>query len=247
MVPTLEEPPATAERRRFRIPVIWRRAGLAIATLLVCEVGARIVLPGLNGQALRDFLQTGSSTWLLRLYDWFLGGALSRGTALGIGIMPYLSARIYLRLARVISPRIAVLRDTDRGRDTLTRWTRWLTGGLALVQSYGFARFAEQIPDVVAHPGAAFLAKTMAVLTSGALGVMFLSERLTKPADDDSPVAHDAPSSSETKLDRSREVARLEQSMSAERLLSAGEAPLEELLRPKRDRVRVPRDAEEAR
>jgi preprotein translocase subunit SecY len=230
-----------ADRFR-RIPAVWRRAGLAVATLLVCEIGARIVAPGLNGQALRDFLQSGSSTWLLRLYDWFVGGALSRGTVLAIGIMPYLSARIYMRLARVISPHIAALRDSERGRATLTRWTRWLTGGLALAQSYGFARFAEHIPGVVAHPGAGFFAKTMIVLTSGTLGVMFLSERLTKPADDDSPVPQDESSSAETEVDQSPEAASLEQPPSPERLLPPGEAPLGELYRQRRDRVRVPRE-----
>ena len=242
MAATLGEAPVTIADRFRRIPAIWRKAGLAVVTLLVCEIGARIVAPGLNGQALRDFLQSGSSTWLLRLYDWLVGGALSHGTVLGIGILPYFSARIYLRLARVISPRIAALRDNESGRATLTRWTRWLTGGLALVQSYGFVRFAEHVPGVVAHPGAGFLAKTMIVLTSGTLGVMFLSERLTKPADDDSLVSQDESSSAETDVDQSPEAASLEQPPSPERLLPPSEAPLGELYRSHRERSCSPRD-----
>lgn len=121
MVPTLGEPPVSITDRFRRFPAIWRKAGLAVAALLVCEVGARIVAPGLNGQVLRDFLQAGSSTWMLRLYDWFVGGALSHGAVLAIGILPYLSARIYMGLARVISPRIDALRDSASGRATLTR------------------------------------------------------------------------------------------------------------------------------
>jgi preprotein translocase subunit SecY len=61
--------------------------------LVVCEIGARIVAPGLDSQALRDFLHRGSGTWLLRANDWLVSGALSRGAVLGIGIMPYAAER----------------------------------------------------------------------------------------------------------------------------------------------------------
>jgi preprotein translocase subunit SecY len=91
---------STASPTKRRLPELVRKAGLAVAMLVVCEIGAHIVAPGLNGQALREFLHQGSGTWLLRAYDWLVGGALSRGAVLGIGIMPYISARIIMRLAR---------------------------------------------------------------------------------------------------------------------------------------------------
>jgi hypothetical protein len=160
-----------------RIPEPLRKAALAAAIVVVCEIGARVVAPGLDGQALRDFLQTGSSPWALRVYDWLVGGALFRGGVLAIGIMPYLSARLMMRVARGAWPGLAVRRSD--------RVTRWLAGGLALVQSYGFAKFAQAVPGVVANPGFGFLAKTMAVLTSGTIGVMLLSEAVLKSRDDD--------------------------------------------------------------
>src|SRR5262245_53790676 len=184
----MADPPKS--RRRF-LPEPLRKVALAVALLAVCEVGARIVAPGLNGQALRDFLQAGASTWLLRLYDWFVGGALSRGGVLAIGIMPYLSARIMMRLARVVRPQLESWSQTDSGIAKCTRLTRWLTGGLALVQSFAFAKFVQGIPGVVAHPGVGFLAKTIAVLTCGTIGVMLLSEALVKSRDDDALVTHD--------------------------------------------------------
>jgi len=182
-------PHLTKPRGRF-LPEPLRKVAVAVAILVVCELGARVVAPGLDGQALRDFLQAGSSTWLLRLYDWFVGGALSRGTVLAIGIMPYLSARIMIRLARVTWPRLEAWCQTDSGIAKRSRLTRWVTGGLALVQSYGFAKFVQNVPGVVADPGVAFLAKTMAALTAGAIGVMLLSEALMKPRDHDEVVTH---------------------------------------------------------
>jgi hypothetical protein len=127
----------------------------------------------------------------------------------------------------------------------LTRSTRWLTGGLALIQSYGFARFVEHMPGVVAQPGFGFLAQTMAVLTSGAIGVMLLSEQLTRsprddaPATDDSPPADDVPATA----DHSMDVQALDQTTdSTSRLLPPGQRPDLEWYRARRDRAAVRRD-----
>jgi hypothetical protein len=95
--------------------------------------------------------------------------------------MPYLSAKIMLRLAEAGVPGIAKAVRAEGGRTRLTRWTRRLTFGLAVVQSYGFARFVETIPGVVLHPGPVFIAQTMAALTAGAMCVAWLSEDLLAP------------------------------------------------------------------
>jgi SecY len=234
-----------------RIPEFWRKTGLALATLLVCEVGARIVAPGLNPQALRDLLQAGSASWLLRLYDWVVGGALSRGAVLGLGIAPYVSARIFMRLSRVVTPRLAALWEAETGRAKLARATRWLAGGLALVQSYGFARFVEGIPGAVAHPGFGFLARTMAVLTSGAIGVMLLSEQLTRsPRDDllrdDATATHEDATADEPRSDQPADVPSLEPATGDTPLLSSGQRPEVEWHRPKREGAPVRRESKNA-
>ena len=225
---------ATADTPR-RIPEFWRKTGLALATLVVCEIGARIVAPGLNAQVLRDFLRGESGGWLLRVYDWVVGGALSRGAVLAIGIMPYVSARIFMRLARTFTRSNADVPSdaAERQRRTITRW---LTGGLALVQSYGFAQFVQGIPGAVSNPGFAFLAKTVAVLTAGSIGAMLLSERLTRPRADDDSVVDDAPT---VPTDDQ------EPRGAGDRLLSAGQLP-EEWYRPHPDPETVRREPNDA-
>jgi preprotein translocase subunit SecY len=164
---------------------LWRKVALALGGLLVLEGGARIAAPDLNGQALGDYLHNGGGTWLLTLYDRLGGGGLSRGGVLALGIMPYLSARIMVRLARVVSPAMEEMSGTSEGQRRLTRWTRVLTVGLAVVQSYGFARFVEGIPGAVTHPGMGFITQTMLVLTTGSIVAMALSERITRPDDEE--------------------------------------------------------------
>lgn len=159
---------------------------MALGGLAVLEVGARTVLPDLNGQALSNYLHSGGGTWLLALYDRLGGGGLSRGGVLALGIMPYLSARIMMRLARVVVPAIDEMSHDVEGRTRLRNWTRVLTIGLSLVQSYGFARFVQSVPGV-ANPGIGFIVQTVAVLTVGAIAAMALSEQISRIDNGDDP------------------------------------------------------------
>ena len=171
----------------MRAERLWRKIALAVGGLLVLEVGARTVMPTLNGQALANYFHNGGGSWLLTLYDRLGGGGLSRGGVFTLGIMPYLSARIMMRLARVAAPTIDEMSDSVEGRTRLRRWTRVLTVGLSLVQSYGFARFVQAVPGV-ANPGIGFVVQTMALLTTGAIVAMVLSEQIARTDDDDEPL-----------------------------------------------------------
>ena len=159
------------------LPETARAVIIGAAAFVLGEVGTRISAPHINGRVLGELLQRTSPGGLLGLYDRLVGGALSRGAVLALGIMPYLSARIFMRIAREVSPAVGALHRDAAGRKQLTRATRWLTLGLSLVQSYGFAKFALSVPGAVTNPGAGFIAETMLVLTTGAVIVMTLSEQ----------------------------------------------------------------------
>jgi preprotein translocase subunit SecY len=160
-------------RRWFSEHGIVRKVGAVLA----CMIGARMVTPGIDQQVIADFFRSGGASPLLRVYDWLVGGAIGRGAVLALGLLPYVTARIYLRLAAVVSPRFAdpVRRKTQ---------TRWLTFGFSVVQSYGFARFVENLPGAVAQPGPQFIATTMLVMTASAMTAMWLFEP-PRDADDD--------------------------------------------------------------
>ncbi len=119
---------------------------------------------------LGDYVQGMTEPGLLRFYDMLTVGAMSRGSVFALGILPYVSARIYVRLAQ---------RFWNPERRVLTRVTRGLTVGLALVQSYGYALFTQSVPGVVAQPGAGYLLQTTAVLTAASVFAMWLCENVT--------------------------------------------------------------------
>ena len=148
--------------------------------LLVYRIGAHIAAPGVNVQALADFINNSAAKGFFGLYD-TLGGGLTRATIFALGIMPYISASIIFQLMGGLIPQVQKLQRDEDGRKKITQWTRYATIGIALAQSYTFALFVErQIPGAVASPGPGFLATMVLVLTTGAIFVMWLGEQITE-------------------------------------------------------------------
>jgi preprotein translocase subunit SecY len=113
------------------------------------------------------------------MYDMFVGGGLSRATVLALGIMPYISASIMFQLAGAVFPMIDKLQKEEEGRKKITQWTRYSTVVLAMFQAYGFAIFAEG-QGAVPSPGLGFRMVTVLTLTTGAVFIMWLGERITE-------------------------------------------------------------------
>jgi len=219
-----------------RVAQRWRKTSLVLGAIVLGEIGARVGLPDVNGPVLLDYFQGRSGGLLLRLYDWFAGGALARGAVLALGIVPYLSATIMMRLARICIPPVTAMWARSDGPIAVRRWTRYLTVGLSLMQSYGFARFVERLPGVVANPGPGFIAETMVVLTAGAVAVMLVSEAIMSPADDDT-VRDELSHGTENEELRAQS---LEQPQREVLLLPPGQLPPTELYTSRRAE-RVPR------
>lgn len=151
-----------------------RRLITALAAIPLLVVGSRIPLAGVNVQALARYMN-GARGGLLGLYEMVFQGGLYRGAVLGLGIMPYLAARVYMRLWRAVNP---------KARDSKLK-TRLVTVGLSLIQSLGVATFLQRVPGAVADPGPGFVTKTVLTLTAGSLVAMWFGEQLTERADAD--------------------------------------------------------------
>jgi preprotein translocase subunit SecY len=160
-------------------PELQRKIGFTLLALVIYRIGAHIFAPGVNVQAVTDFIRNSAAAGFFGLYD-TLGGGLSRATVFALGIMPYISASIIFQLAGGIIPSIGKMQKDEEGKKKLTQWTRYATVGIALTQAYAFAVFTESIPGAV--PVATFWTRLsmMVVLTTGAIFVMWLGEQITE-------------------------------------------------------------------
>src|ERR1041384_1423720 len=165
----------------FKFPDdLWDKFSVTIICLLIYRMGAHIANPGVNVQALADFVRNQGQGTLFGLYDLFAGGSLRRAAVFAMGIMPYISASIVFQLAAPVFPVVEKMQRDEEGRKKLTQWTRYLTVVLCLFQAYGYALFTEQIPGAVGAPGFFFRLTTVLTLTTGGVFVMWLGEQITE-------------------------------------------------------------------
>jgi preprotein translocase subunit SecY len=152
--------------------------------LVVYRVGCHIPTPGIDAQVLSQFFQEKGT--LLGLVSAFTGGALERMTVFALGIMPYISASIILQLLTVVfEPVERLSKEGEQGRKTITKWTRYGTVVLSIIQGTGIAVGLQSMQGrngelVVSNPGLGFILLTVITLTAGTAFIMWLGEQITE-------------------------------------------------------------------
>ena len=164
----------------FRVPDLRKRVLFTLALLAVYRLGAFIPTPGVNAQRLQEFFEQNAGT-LFGIFNLFSGGMFSRMTIFALGIMPYITASIILQLLTVVVPTLEKLqKEGELGRRKITQWTRYLTIGLSMMQSFGIATALQGSQGgFVVNPGISFILMTMLTLTTGTAFIMWLGEQIT--------------------------------------------------------------------
>lgn len=169
----------------FSVPELRKRVLFTLFLLIVYRIGTHVPTPGIDAEALSQFFARQSGN-ILGFFDMFTGGALSRLTVFGIGIMPYISASIIIELLAVVMPHLAELKKQGAdGREKITKYTRYGTVGISLIQALGIAIGLESMtsPDgmpVVVTAGWGFRFVTTITLTAGTVFLMWLGEKITE-------------------------------------------------------------------
>ncbi|MBM4188652.1 MAG: preprotein translocase subunit SecY [Gemmatimonadetes bacterium] len=159
---------------------LGRKLKFTLIAILIYRIGAHIVAPGVNVDALQAFVNsnTGTSTFF-QLYD-TLGGGLYRATIFALGIMPYISASIIFQLAGGIWPTVSKMQKDEEGKKRLTQWTRYSAVAIAAAQAVTFVLFVESIPGAVPNLGFTSRIVMVFTLTVGAIFMMWLGEQITE-------------------------------------------------------------------
>jgi len=153
---------------------------VTLLLILVYRLGSHIVLPGINPSRMSNFTEK-SSQGLLGLFDTFAGGAFSNASIFALGIMPYISASIFMQLMTILVPQMQKLqKEGDSGRKKINQWTRYLTAIVTLLQAGAYVAYLQnQNRDAMIESYVPFFKySTMIILTAGTLFVMWLGEKI---------------------------------------------------------------------
>jgi preprotein translocase subunit SecY len=151
-----------------------------LALIFIYRIGAHIVLPGIDPDAIEQ--QMGNAKkGILGLIDTFAGGAFSQASIFALGIMPYISASIFMQLMTVLVPQMQKLqKEGDSGRKKINQWTRYLTVAVTLVQASAYVTYLNEMTrngGRIAGFENYFWYTTVIILTAGTLFVMWLGEK----------------------------------------------------------------------
>ena len=163
---------------------LLKRILYLVGALIVFRLGTHIVIPFISQTALASLVED-NRTGILGMMNMFSGGALERLSIFTLGIMPYISSSIIMNLMTSVVPKFEQLKkEGDRGRRTITQYTRMGTVFLAVFQSYGVSIALQSQSGggvaLVTNPGLTFSFVTVVTLTTGTLFLMWLGEQISE-------------------------------------------------------------------
>ncbi len=179
----------SAFARAFRTPDLRRKLLFTIAIMAVFRVGSFLPAPGVDYRNVQQCVEeTQGANDLLGLINLFSGGALLQLAVFALGIMPYITASIIVQLLRVVIPHFEALhQEGQSGTARLTQYTRYLTIGLAILQSTTIitvARngllFANCSVPVIPNDGVTTIVLMIITMTAGTAIIMWLGELITE-------------------------------------------------------------------
>jgi preprotein translocase subunit SecY len=178
----------TAFARAFRTPDLRKKLLFTLAVIALFRLGSLIPTPGVSYPNVQSCLALSEGNSLLGLVNMFSGGALLQLSIFALGIMPYITASIIVQLLTVVIPRFEELKkEGSAGTSKLTQYTRYLTIGLAILQSttlVSVARTPGQLfqncpADLVPSDSLFTILLMVLTMTAGTGLVMWLGELIT--------------------------------------------------------------------
>jgi preprotein translocase subunit SecY len=150
--------------------------------IAVYRLGSHIVLPGINPNILEQTNKGQANNGILDLINTFAGGAFNKASIFALGIMPYISASIFMQLMTVLIPKFQKMqKEGDSGRKKINQMTRYLTVAVTILQASAYVTYLHQTAGaaLISSYENYFWLSTTIVLTAGTLFVMWMGEKIT--------------------------------------------------------------------
>ena len=159
---------------------------VTIGILILVRLGIFLTVPGIDRNRFAEAISGNNS--IFGLLDIFSGRGLSTLGVFALGILPFINASIIIQLLTAALPSLENLQknEGEAGRRKISQITRYVSLGIAVVQSVGFATFINNLTlgeakiPIAYNPGPVFIAETAVALVAGSMFVMWASELITE-------------------------------------------------------------------
>jgi preprotein translocase subunit SecY len=172
----------------FKTPELRKKIFFTLSIMALFRFGSVVPTPGVSYTNVKQCIDQAQTGGLFGLINLFSGGALIQLSVFALGIMPYITSSIIIQLLTVVIPRFEALKkEGQSGTATLTQYTRYLTIGLAILQSTGLVAVARTPGRLISGcslpliPDASWqrVLTMIIVMTAGTSVIMWLGELIT--------------------------------------------------------------------
>ena len=179
----------SAFRDALRTPDLRKKILFTLGLLAVYRLGSVMPTPGVDYSAIQRCIDVVQDNSVYALINLFSGGALLQLSVFALGIMPYITASIILQLLTVVIPRLETLKkDGSAGQAKITQYTRYVTIGLAILQSTAILSLARSPgalfqgcnEEIIPDQGIWVMLVMITVMTAGTAIVMWFGELITE-------------------------------------------------------------------
>ena len=173
----------------LRTPDLRKKILFTLGLLALFRLGSVLPTPGVEYAAIQRCIDVVEGNSIYALINLFSGGALLQLSVFALGIMPYITASIILQLLTVVIPRLETLKkDGQAGQAKITQYTRFLTIGLAILQSTAIlslartpgALFSGCNEAIIPDQGVWIILVMVIVMTAGTAVIMWFGELITE-------------------------------------------------------------------
>ena len=147
--------------------------------LIVIRFGSELPIPGVNTSYFADFFakQTGDA---FGFFNAMTGGSFTSMSIFALSITPYITSSIIMQLMTIAIPKLEEMqKEGEDGRKKIAEYTRYVTVGLALIQSIAMAvGFGGQ--GLLKEFNAVSVIVAVSAMTAGSALLMWIGERITE-------------------------------------------------------------------
>ncbi|MGN1165546.1 MAG: preprotein translocase subunit SecY [Lachnospiraceae bacterium] len=166
-------------RKAWGIKDIRKKIGYTFLMLIVIRLGSGLPTPGVNPTYIQNFFEQNTGE-AFNLFNAFTGGSFEKMSILALSITPYITSSIIMQLLTIAIPKLEEMhKDGEDGRKKIAAITRYLTVGLALLESTAMAiGFGRQ--GLLVKYNFVNAAVVVLTLTAGSALLMWIGERITE-------------------------------------------------------------------
>ena len=166
-------------RDAFRIKDLRKKLLYTFMMLVVVRFGSELPIPGVNTSYFADFFakQSGDA---FGFFNAMTGGSFTSMSVFALSITPYITSSIIMQLMTIAIPKLEEMqKDGEDGRKKILEYTRYVTVGLALIESTAMAvGFGGQ--GLLHEFNVLSVIVAIATMTAGSALLMWIGERITE-------------------------------------------------------------------